>query len=693
MKTKDTIQVTVGDDGDEQMSNLSANPHMSQIIETRYSRRTLLKGSLSAAAISFLGAGLVGCGSSSSSDDEPNGETPEAPELLGFSAVAVSNADTVVVPEGYSVTSILPMGEPISGSYPSYDLSNSGADQGMQIGSHHDGIHFFPIEGDHPYEGSSEDGLLVMNHEYVEPRFMHVSAIGTALSRSNVPVLNEDNDRDADEVLKEMNGHGVSVVRIQKQGNGRWDVVPDGRNRRITALTPMEISGPVRGTDFVKTRYSPSGTMTRGTLNNCAHGVTPWNTYLAAEENWAGYFRNSTAEDSDALPREQRRYGVRHAGDTSRYLWDRANEAADAHQERFARFDVGSTGESALDDYRNEPNGFGWMVEVDPFDETSTPVKRTLLGRFAHEGVVFNRVEEGKPVVCYSGDDARHEYIYKFVSAQPYYQASAGGHLLDSGTLYVARFNDDGSGEWLPLVYGMAPLNDANGFTSQADVLVNTRLAADALGATKMDRPEWGAVNPENGAVYFNLTNNTSRTETDAANPRAESRWGHIIRWNEAGGEPAANSFEWDIFMLAGPSDDSDFNGEPLTDDQIFNSPDGLWFDRDARLWIQTDISESVMNSGDFAQFGNNQMLACDPVNGDLRRFLTGPLGQEITGVITTPDQRTLFVNVQHPGATTTPEAFAEGDVNSRWPDQDAQIYPRSATLVITKDDGGIIGS
>lgn len=686
--------IVCGDNGDEMMSNPSANPHFNQIVEKRFSRRSLLQGSLSVAALGFFGAGLSGCGSSSSSDG-PGDEQPPEESLVGFDAVPVSEEDRVTVPAGYSVTSMLAMGTPIAGSYPDYALDNSGSDQGMQMGSHHDGMHFFPIEGEHPYEGSSEDGLLVMNHEYVEPRFMHEAAVGQALSRSNVPVLNDDMDRDADQVLKEINGHGVSIVRIQKQGDGHWEVVPDARNRRVTGLTEMEISGPVRGSDFVKTRYSPNGTGTRGTLNNCAHGVTPWNTYLAAEENWAGYFRNSTAEGSDQLPREQRRYGVRHAGQTSRYLWDRADEAPEENQQRFARFDVGSTGESAGEDYRNEPNGFGWVVEIDPFDETATPVKRTALGRFAHEGVVFNIVEEGKPVVCYSGDDAQNEYIYKYVSAQPYHPASAGGHLLDNGTLYVGQFNEDGSGEWLPLVYGMGPLTEANGFASQADVLVNTRLAADTLGATKMDRPEWGAVHPLDGSVYFTLTNNTSRSEGDEhpANPRAQNRWGHIVRWHEADDEPAATRFNWDLFILAGPSNDSEFDGDALNDDQIFNSPDGLWFDASARLWIQTDISESVMNTGDWAQFGNNQMLACDPATNQLRRFLTGPIGQEITGVVTTPDQRTMFVNVQHPGATTTPEQFAQGELVSRWPDQDDRYYPRSATIVITKDDGDVIGS
>ncbi len=686
-KTHDLIIVDNGN-GDEPLSNHSNNPTFAAILEKRLSRRDVLRGSLSVAVVGIFGASLVGCNSSSSDDPAPSQKS-----LLGFSAIPVSEADDVRLPPGYSYQVLVPWGEPITGNFPPFDpLTNTGADQGNQVGSHHDGMHFFPIEGQDPYEGSSVDGLLVLNHEYVEPRYMHASAVGQSLSRSAVPVQ-ADGTRVADEILTEMNGHGVTIVRIAKQANGQWAVVADARNRRITALTPMELSGPVRGSDLVKTPYSPNGTRTRGTINNCAHGVTPWNTYLTCEENWAGYFVNRGER-----PREHARYGV--STSNARYGWDLADNGAD----EYVRFDVTAKAASAVEDYRNEPNSQGWVVEIDSFAPDSTPVKRTYLGRFAHEGVVFQPSVEGQPVVCYSGDDARNEYIYKFVSAQPYFKATAGGHLLDSGTLYVAKFNDDGTGEWLPLVFGTGPLSPIPdnqgdpvsgqiGFASQADVLVNTRLAADAVGATKMDRPEWGAVDPKTGRVYFSLTNNTARTaeQVDAANPRPNSRWGHIIRWEEGGGDPTATTFNWDIFILAGPPEDSQFDGQSLTADQIFNSPDGLWFDRDSRLWIQSDISESVQNSGDFAQFGNNQMLACDPVNKDLRRFLTGPLGQEITGVITTPDQKTMFMNVQHPGATTSPDDFAAGNLKGTWPHN--ARYGRSATVVITKDDGGVIGT
>jgi secreted PhoX family phosphatase len=664
--------------GDEPMSNPSANPYFGDIVAARLSRREVLAGSLGAAVFGFIGAGAA---------PQAHAAQPAEGPSLGFRPVPVSEADTVVVPEGYAVQVLIPWGTPITGDMPAWRPNNTGAEQAMQVGMHHDGMHFFPIEGQDPYRGSSEDGLLVVNHEYIEPRFLHAAAAERPLGTDEVPA--GEDGRDPDQVLKELNAHGVSILRIRKEADGRWAVVPDPRNRRITALTEMEIAGPVRGSPFVRTRYSPDGTRVRGTLNNCAHGVTPWNTYLAAEENWAGYFRNGDQQDQKPdLPREHARYGVRTG--RSRYRWEEARGGEDA----FRRFDASRTGADATEDYRNEPNGFGWMVEIDPFDPQSRPVKRTALGRFAHEGVIFAPAREGRPIVAYSGDDARFEYIYKFVSARPYERATASGALLDEGTLYVARFHPDGRGEWLPLVQGEGPLTPANGFRSQAEVLVNTRAAADLLGATKMDRPEWGAVDPRDGRVYFTLTNNTRRTpeQAEGPNPRAQNRFGQIVRWREANDDHAATRFTWDLFVIAGPQEDSrDANGAPLTAESIFACPDGLWFDADSRLWIQTDIGEAEQNRGPHAPFGNNQMLCANPYTGEIRRFLTGPVGQEITGVVTTPDQRTMFVNVQHPGATTTAEDFAAGRLASRWPD--GKGVPRSATLVITRRDGGVIGA
>ena len=659
-------------DGDEPLSNTSGNPYFGDILETRLSRRSVLRGSLA----TFV-AGAMATHLPFSSAFAAEGSAAAAPSL-GFSAIPTSAADAVIVPDGYQVQAMLPMGTPISGAMPAYSLAASGEDQAHQVGSHHDGMHFFPLQG------SSRDGLLVMNHEYIEPRFLHAAAAGLALDRSGFP-QNEDGSRDDDQVLKELNAHGVTVVRVRADDQGQWQVVEDAHNRRITGLTPMRLAGPVAGTEHVGTKYSPDGSMTRGTLNNCAHGVTPWNTYLAAEENWAGYFANSDTE----IDRRQARYGIE-TRDSGRYQWHRATSGAD----EYLRFDASARGASASEDYRNEPHAFGWMVEIDPMDPASTPIKRTHLGRFAHEGVIFAPAVEGQPVVAYSGDDARFEYIYKFVSARPFEAATADGSLLDEGTLYVAKFNDDGSGEWLALAPGENGLTPENGFADLADILVNTRSAADHAGATKMDRPEWGAVDPATGHVYFTLTNNTQRQEsqTDAVNPRAENSFGQIVRWQEEGSH-AGTRFAWDLFVLAGDQDDSrDLAGEPLDQEAIFANPDGLWIDPDRRVWIQTDISESVMNSGIYEVFGNNQMLAANPETGEIKRFLTGPVGQEITGVITTPDQRTMFVNVQHPGATTEADAFAAGDLVSHWPDGGSAI-PRSATLVITREDGGIIGA
>ncbi len=668
---------------DEPVCNHSANPYFGAILDTRFKRRQLMRGGIAAAVATVFSRTNI-----SKLLVEP---AVAATGKLGFKAVPVSSSDTVVVPEGYSVRTLIPHGEPITGSYPAYRLENTGAEQGMQVGAHHDGMHFFPIEGRSPYRGSSTEGLLVVNHEYNEPRYMHAAAKGQMLDSEGVP-KKADGKRVADQVLKEMNAHGVSIVRVRKQGDGSWAIERDERNRRITVLTPMELRGPVRGSDLVKTKYSPDGTRTRGTLNNCAHGVTPWNTYLTCEENWAGYFRNGdTADQKPNLPREHARYGV--ATGMSRYGWELADNDAD----EYVRFDASTKGASPTEDYRNEPNTFGWVVEIDPFRPNSTPIKRTALGRFAHEGVIFHKAVEGQPVVCYSGDDARFEYIYKYVSAQPYREGAASNNtLLDQGTLYVAKFNANGTGEWIALEYGKNGLTAANGFKNQADVLVNTRLAADKVGATKMDRPEWGAIDPNTQEVYFTLTNNSRRQEAqiDPANPRARNNTGHIIRWREDGNNPTATTFRWDIFLLAGPTGNSrTLSGQSLNSDNIFSSPDGLWFDPEGRLWIQTDMSEEVLNKGDHAQYGNNQMLAADPRTGEIRRFLTGPIGQEITGVVTTPDMKTMFVNVQHPGATTSKEDFAAGKFLSRWPEKGASSYPRSATLVITKNDGGVIGS
>lgn len=661
-----TIEIIPGDGGDEPPCLETGNPRFGDLVTRRLKRRDVLAGGLATALAALFVRPSDG----------------RAGNRLDFKPVPVSLADCVAVPKGYRVQVLLPWGEPFLGSMPAFAINNSGEDQEMQIGSHHDGMHFFAIDG------HTDDGLLVINHEYAEPRLMHASASGLRLGVDDAYLI--DGRRPADAVLKEMNAHGVSVVRIRRGADGGWAAVADPRNRRITALTPTELAGPVRSSNFVKTKYSPDGTSVRGTLSNCASGATPWNTYLAAEENWALYFRNDDSKDGKPdQPREHSQYRVPR-GKTC-YHW----ELADTGDDAFVRFDASRKAPSPTEDYRNEPNAFGWMVEIDPFQPDAVPVKRTALGRFAHEGVVFAPATEGKPLVCYSGDDAMFQFIYKFVSAQPFSNASAGGHLLDDGTLYVARFNEDGTGDWLALTVGQNGLTMENGFRSQAEVLVNTRAAAKHVGATRMDRPESGAIEPTTGAVYFSLTSNVKRKpdEVDKANPRAENYFGHIVRWTEEDADHAVIRFRWDLFVIGGDqASGRDLTGRPLDENNLFACPDGLWFDADGRLWIQTDISDSFLNKGRYEPFGNNAMLCADPQTGEIRRFLTGPLGQEITGVTTTPDGRTMFVNVQHPGAHTSADEFAQGRLGSHWPAGGSAV-PRSATLVITREDGGIVGA
>jgi uncharacterized protein len=659
---------------DEPNESHSASPPFAEIVERRFARREVLRGGLAAAVSGFIGQGAL--------RGVARAETGTRASLLGYEPVPVSRADTVAVPEGYTHQVLLPWGEPITGTWPAFSPNNTAAEQAMQMGMHHDGMHFFPIEGVSPYQGSSEDGLLVMNHEYIEPRLLHPVAAGHPLGATQVPVR-EDGQRDDEQVLKEQHAHGVSVVRIRKQADGSWQPVRDARNRRVTALTPMQIAGPLRGHASMVTPYSPDGMATRGTLNNCAHGVTPWNTYLACEENWWFYF----SRDDDNPPASISRYSV---GRLNMWRWNLAARGDDTS----SRFDSSPSGASATDDFRNEPHCFGWVVEIDPFDPDATPVKRTHLGRFSHEGAIFAPEREGAPVVVYSGDDAVNSYIYKFVSARPYHAADADGSLLDEGTLYAARFDEDGSGEWLALAPGRNGLTAANGFPDLASILLNARGAADVAGATPMDRPEWGAVDRNDGTVYFTLTNNSRRSTPNAANPRINNVYGHIVRWNESGDSAAATRFRWELFALGGDTEHGrDLHGNPLTEDNMFGSPDGLWVDPDGRVWIQTDMADTSTIDGPDAALGNNMMLAADPESGEIRRFLTGPIGQEITGVVTTPDQRTMFINVQHPGAgATTAQAFARGEHASHWP-QGGDAIPRSATVVITRIDGGRIGT
>jgi uncharacterized protein len=659
-------------------TNPSPVDPFSEILERRFSRRGMLVGGVRAAFAGFVAASGVGAltrpGGFGAALLAAQGLEPSRGRF-GFEPVPVYTGDDLLVARGYTARPFLPAGTPICAPYPAYldGGRNSGADQECQVGHHHDGMHFFPLgEG----EERNRHGILCLNHEYVDIAKLHPAGPTVVDGRRTVP----------DEVRKEVAAHGVSVVEIRRGGGGEWEVVRGRYNRRVTAGTPMEIAGPVRGSALVRTRHSPDGTRARGTLNNCAHGVTPWNTYLTCEENWAFYFANRGDN-----PREHARYAV--PPTAGRYGWATVQEI-----DEFARFDASRRGASAADDYRNEPNTMGWIVEIDPFDPTSTPKKRTAMGRFGHEGCVASPAVEGRPLTFYMGDDARNEYIYKFVTARPYHAATAGGHLLDEGTLYAARFREDGTGEWLALDHADPAFQSAcreRGvrFADQADVLVNTRLAADTVGATPMDRAEWGAIHPLTGEVFFTCTNNTERGDAvpvDAANPRADNRFGHIVRWREADGRHEAARFQWELWVLAGPPNDSEVRAAPgsppLDETNMFASPDGLWIDPRGTMWIEMDMGTS-QQVAEFERFGNNALLAADPATGEIRRFLVGCRGQEVTGCIATPDNRTLFITLQHPGEGSEANPILTSD----WPDGGG-ARPRSAVVVVTRDDGGVVG-
>lgn len=702
-------------------SNPTTNTTIEEVIQRRISRRQVLSGGLSVTAVSLLGSlGLAGC-SDNNNDSPPDsgtGDMPQTPMALGFAAVTKSLADRVVLPEGYSAQVLYALGDPLSANLSDYQ--NDGQDDGhwdRRSGDHHDAMAFFPLPKG---SGSSDRGLLAVNHEEITEVYLHETG----------PTVDENGMRPLAEVLKEQYAIGVAVVELRKTGNS-WSVVRDsGLNKRWHVNSPMEISGPARGSSLLRTAGSSDGVTTFGTINNCGNGVTPWGTYLTGEENFFAYFTlDDEASDSDELAR----YGMASGKRLFNYKdWDKAEGAGGLQ----SRFNASRLEASADADYRNEPNHFGYVVEIDPYNPDATPKKRTAIGRFSHEGAWFAPAVEGQPLVCYSGDDARNEYIYKFVSARNWEAADASGSLdvgdkyLDNGTLYAARFNEDGSGEWLALTTD----NPALQGMSADEIAIFTRLAADRAGATPMDRPEWGGVNPTNSEVYFALTNSRSSSSgrgqggsaseaRNAANPRSYNSDGdpsvadgningHVIRWKETAG----SAFTWDIYAFGARSayTDPQVNISALDDSNDFSSPDGLWFDQRGMLWLQTDdgaytdVTNCMMLAAVPGTVGDGSEVAVGGADGvsvttyagatpgdNMRRFLVGVPGSEITGVDMTPDNRSMFVNIQHPG-----EYGSLDDIQSNWPNPNGNALqdpiagqrPRSATIVITRDDGGEIG-
>jgi len=718
------------------MTNSSSNAYFGDILQARLSRRSALGGTFAAtAAMMFGGLSLTGCsaddggGAQAASSSGASGPAPVS--ALGFTAISKSTDDLVHLPAGYSFSVLLALGDPIKTGVADWagDGSETGDSFAMRAGDHHDAMNFFGLDTTTMKwdAKASAAGVLCLNHEAITQNYLHPDAEDITTE-----------PRNENQVIKEMNVHGVSVLKLGKNAAGQFEIdKASDLTRRLTLDTEMDISGPLRGSRFTVTTYDPTGRKARGTLNNCGSGPTPWGTYLTGEENWAFYFRRPAGDDTHPLRQVSevtlnKRYnilaGTKGFNDRG---WMTVSAADPAMANRFTRWNAGIVGTSTTgsDDSRHEPNTFGYMVEVDPFNPTAKPKKRTWLGRLAHEGCWVSNPVAGKPLAFYMGDDSRNEYIYKFVTDAVWDPAdatrgmAAGDKYLDSGKLYVAKFNADGAGQWLELSHGKNGLTEDNvtfPFTSQAAVIVATRLAADTVGATKMDRPEWGGVNPRNGEVYITLTNNSTRglsgPAVDAANPRSYIDMkgastqkgnvnGHIIRWAEEGAVATATTFTWDIYVFGAQADaTTDVNLSGLDASNDMSAPDGLWFDPRGLLWIQTD-------DGAYTDVTNCMMLAALPGKvGDgeavtvagqqtykgknpgtqMRRFLVGPKDCEITGVDMTPDGKAMFVNIQHPG-----ENGSRSTLTSHWPDNISNAAstarPRSATIMITRNDGGAI--
>jgi secreted PhoX family phosphatase len=607
------------------------------VVERALSRRQLIGRGAGLGAVAFL------LGSTALLPARARAAA-HANSRLTFAQVAANDHDTVTVPAGYKWQVVAAWGEPMWSTSKDFDPATTGTGESQELafGDNCDGMELFVAPG-----GRS---VLAVNNEYTNQAVIYHARA------SKKP-------ENADDVRKGKAAHGVSVIEIAEAGGG-WQIVKDSTyNRRITADTPMQLTGPAAGHDWLKTAADPSGTRSLGTMNNCGAGRTPWNTFLTCEENFNGYF---SASDENFKPTaEMNRYGVRNKD--WGYAWATADE----------RFDIAK--------HPNEPNRVGYIVEIDPLDPASTPKKRTALGRFKHENAALAVAANGQ-VVVYMGDDERGEFMYKFVSDGRYTPGGNTDELLDKGRLYVARFSDDMTGQWVELTPA------STGMASQAEICVLTRIAASKVGATTMDRPEWVAVNPKKAEVYCTLTNNKNRgvkpnaggdeTPVGGPNPREKNNYGQIVRWWPDGGDHTAPGFKWDLYVTAGnPTvhQDAYAGSKNVTPENMFNSPDGLGFDSAGLLWIQTDGNYS--NAKDFAGQGNNQMLIGDPETGEIKRFLVGPKECEVTGIAWSADRKTLFVGIQHPGE--------KGHGN--WPGGGSSL-PRSAVIAIQRDDGGLIG-
>ena len=635
-------------DPEDTGSNPSTEPSMGELIERRLGRRAALRGLVGVGAAATLAPELLG----SSALGQATG-----PSTLTFKEVAHSLDKNQHLPEGYEAQVLIRWGDPVVAGAPAFDPNNltAGA-QEKQFGYNCDfiGLHSLPAGST-----TGDRFLMVVNHEYTAPGLMF-AGLGSG--------RNVNLKASKPQVEVEMAAHGGAVIEIARDG-ANWKVVPDSKYaRRITANTSFEVSGPAAGHEKMKTSADPTGRKVLGMLNNCAGGETPWGTWLTAEENFNGYFGGDAEKLPDA--KAYKRYGVSKA---TWYAWAQ-------HIDRFN-----------VEKEPNEPNRFGWIVEIDPYDPGSTPIKRTALGRFKHEGCHHSLAKDGR-VVVYMGDDERFDYVYKFITAKPWNRndRAANRDLLDEGTLYVARFADDGKIEWLPLVHGQGPLTAENGFNSQADVLIYTRIAADLVKATPMDRPEDVETNPVTGRVYVLLTNNTRRTEqqVNRANPMARNAHGHVIEITPKDGDHASTEGTWSIFLVGGrPGIDPGARyHRAVTENGWLSCVDNCAFDSKGRIWIATDGAPTAAGIADGLYGADTTGYG----RGLTRCFYQAPIGAEVCGPILTPDDSTVFLAIQHPGEDAG-STFEKP--STRWPDFKDGMPPRPSVIAITKKGGGAIGS
>lgn len=614
-----------------------------QILQQQVSRRRFLQGSGALALATATPPLLAAAGAQTGS-----AAAPAAASSLTFSEVAHQITPTLEVPPNYQAQVLIRWGEPLFADGPAFDPTQQTADkQQVQFGYNNDFIGYLPL----PLGSkNASHGLLVVNHEYTVPKLMW-------------PGSPKDHALDKVQTDVDIAAHGLSVLEIV-QTDGQWQVQRNSRyTRRITPLTPMQIAGPAAGSTRLKTAISQDGVHTLGTYGNCAGGVTPWGTVLTGEENIDMMFAGDFSQSPQAASLQ--RFGMQ---ETAQKSW----------ASHYPRWD--------LSKQPNESLHMGWIVEIDPYDPQSLPKKRTALGRFKHEGANVYVNKDGR-VVAYMGDDQKFEYLYKFVSAKPYQpdNRAANLQLLDDGVLYCAQFAADGTVSWLPLVFGVGPLTPANGFHSQADVVIDVRKAADLLQATPMDRPEDVEVNPVNGAVYVMLTKNADRSKAQRspANPRANNKAGQIVELVPPQGDHSKTVFAWDMFLLAGPKHDSSTNYHPATAANSWLAcPDNCAFDQQGRIWITSDGAEDF----DIAE-GIWAADVSGPGRALTRRFLRAPIGAEICGPFFTPNDSHLFCSVQHPGEDSSFEK-----PSTRWPDFDDKLPPRPAVVVISRRDGQPVG-